>query len=123
MVCILLVEDNETNRDMLQRRLVRKGYEVLVAVDGIEAVDIAQAMKPDIILMDMNLPRLDGWAATRRIRANESTHAIPVIALTANALLEDRQKAIEAGCDSYETKPVDMVRLLDQIETLVGNQG
>ncbi len=121
MARILLVEDNETNRDMLQRRLSRKGHEVAVAVDGLEAIDAARNTHPDIILMDMNLPRLDGWEATRQIRATEATRSIPIIALTANALLEDRQKAMDAGCDGYETKPVDMARLLGQIEILTGN--
>jgi CheY-like chemotaxis protein len=119
MTKILLVEDNETNRDMLRRRLERKGYAVTVAIDGAEGVAKTQADRPDIILMDLNLPILDGWEATRQIKANPQTQSIPVIALTANALAGDREKAIAAGCDEYDTKPVDFNRLLGKIDALV----
>ncbi len=116
---ILLVEDNEDNRDMLSRRLVRKGYDVALANDGGEGVAQAVAEKPDLILMDMSLPVLDGWEATRRIKADPRTRAIPVIALTAHAMSDDRDKAVAAGCDEYDTKPVDLPRLLGKIETLL----
>jgi CheY-like chemotaxis protein len=119
MIKILLVEDNETNRDMLRRRLERKGYDVIVAIDGGEGVAKAQADHPDIVLMDLNLPVLDGWEATRQIKANPQIQAIPVIALTANALNGDREKALAAGCDEYDTKPVDFNRLLGKINALV----
>jgi CheY-like chemotaxis protein len=112
---ILLVEDNEMNRDMLSRRLIRKGYEVVMALDGQQAVEAAGAQKPDLILMDMSLPVIDGWEATRQIKAAPETRAIPVIALTAHAMSDDREKALEAGCDDYDTKPVDLPRLLDKI--------
>ena len=120
MARILLVEDNEMNRDMLSRRLVRRGYEVVIAVDGAEGVDIATAQKPDLILMDMSLPVMDGWEATRRLKAAEDTAAIPVIALTAHAMDSDREKAMAAGCDDYDTKPVELDRLLGKIEQLLG---
>jgi CheY-like chemotaxis protein len=116
---ILLVEDNEMNRDMLSRRLVRKGYEVVVAVDGQAGVDMAGSESPDIILMDMSLPVMDGWEATRRIKGEAATGAIPVIALTAHAMANDREKALEAGCDDYDTKPIDLPRLLGKIEGLI----
>jgi two-component system cell cycle response regulator DivK len=116
---ILLVEDNEMNRDMLSRRLVRNGYEVLIAIDGQQGVDMALAERPDLILMDMSLPVIDGWEATRRVRANDSTRRIPVIALTAHAMAGDREKAMEAGCDDYDTKPVEMARLLGKITALL----
>jgi two-component system cell cycle response regulator DivK len=116
---ILLVEDNEMNRDMLSRRLIRKGYEVVMAFDGQQAVEAAGAQKPDLILMDMSLPVIDGWEATRRIKATPETHAIPVIALTAHAMSDDREKALQAGCDDYDTKPVDLPRLLDKITGLL----
>ncbi|HQT42931.1 MAG TPA: response regulator [Halothiobacillus sp.] len=119
MARILLVEDNEMNRDMLSRRLVRRGYEVLLAVDGAEAIETAQAHQPDLILMDMSLPVLDGWEATRALRANATTHRIPVIALTAHAMEGERSKALEAGCDDFDTKPVELPRLLDKIERLL----
>ena len=119
MTKILVVEDNETNRDMLSRRLARKGYEVLIAVDGAEGVAMAKAQAPDMILMDMSLPVLDGWEATRQIKAAQDTHAIPVIALTAHAMAGDREKALNAGCDEYETKPVEFQRLLSKIESLL----
>lgn len=116
---ILLVEDNELNRDMLSRRLERKGYEVVLAVDGGEGVAMAGTEQPDIILMDMSLPVLDGWEATRQIKRNPSTAHVPVIALTAHAMSGDREQAITAGCDDYDTKPVELPRLLDKIETLL----
>ena len=116
---ILLVEDNEMNRDMLSRRLVRNGYDVSIAVDGQQGVDMAASEQPDLILMDMSLPVIDGWEATRRVRANETTRKIPVIALTAHAMAGDREKAIEAGCDDYDTKPVEIARLLGKIAALL----
>jgi CheY-like chemotaxis protein len=116
---ILLVEDNEMNRDMLSRRLARNGYEVFIAVDGQEGTEKAASQQPDLILMDMSLPIIDGWEATRRIRSNEATRRIPVIALTAHAMAGDREKAIEAGCDDYDTKPVEISRLLGKIATLL----
>jgi CheY-like chemotaxis protein len=117
---ILLVEDNEMNRDMLSRRLSRRGYTVLMAEDGQKAVTMAQAERPDLILMDMSLPVLDGWEATRQIKAGPDTGRIPVIALTAHAMSEDRGRALEAGCDDYDTKPVELRRLLGKIEGLLG---
>ena len=119
MVKILLVEDNEMNRDMLSRRLVRNGYEVSIAIDGQQGVDMALAQPPDLILMDMSLPIIDGWEATRRIRANDATRKIPVIALTAHAMAGDREKAMEAGCDDYDTKPVEITRLLGKMAGLL----
>jgi len=116
---ILLVEDNETNRDMLSRRLIRKGFEVIMAEDGEQAVRMASAENPDLILMDMSLPVIDGWEATRRVKAAESTRSIPVIALTAHAMAGDREKALEAGCDDYDTKPIELPRLLDKIQGLL----
>lgn len=116
---ILLVEDNEMNRDMLSRRLVRRGYEVLIAVDGQMGIDMAQVEAPDLILMDMSLPVMDGWEATRTLKASDVTRHIPVIALTAHAMSTDREKAIEAGCDDYDTKPIDLPRLLAKMETLI----
>lgn len=117
---VLLVEDNEMNRDMLSRRLIRRGFEVLLAVDGEQGVTTAEQEKPDIILMDMSLPVLDGWEATRRLKAGDTTRGIPVIALTAHAMSGDRDKAIEAGCDDYDTKPIELTRLLDKIGRLLG---
>jgi two-component system, cell cycle response regulator DivK len=114
---ILLVEDNEMNRDMLSRRLQKKGYEVVMALDGLEGVRMAASEKPDLILLDMSLPEIDGWEATRRIRA-EGGQA-PIIALTAHAMSGDREKALEAGCDDYDTKPVELARLLEKIEALL----
>lgn len=120
---ILLVEDDEMSRDMLSRRLQRKGYDVLVARDGEEAVAMARAELPDLILMDMGLPVLDGWEATRRIKGMEETELIPIIALTSHAMSGDRKKTLQAGCDEYETKPVDLDRLLRKIRALVESEG
>ena len=122
MTTILVIEDNETNRDMLSRRLARKGYEVLIAVDGVEGVAVARAKAPDLILMDMSLPILDGWKATRRLKANPATRTIPVIALTAHAMAGDREKALAAGCDDYDTKPIEFTRLFGKIQTLLGQK-
>ena len=122
MAKILLVEDNEMNRDMLSRRLERRGYEVVIAVDGAEGVDKARTEAPALILMDMSLPVVDGWDATRRIKAEPTTRAIPVIALTAHAMSGDREKAVEAGCDDFDTKPVDLARLLGKIEALLARK-
>ena len=119
MAKILLVEDNELNRDMLSRRLARKGYEVLLAEDGAKGVAAAAAERPDLVLMDMSLPVLDGWEATRRLKADPGTRAIPVIALTAHAMSTDRERAVEAGCDDYDTKPIELPRLLEKIERLL----
>jgi CheY-like chemotaxis protein len=116
---VLLVEDNELNRDMLSRRLVRRGFEVVTAVDGEAAIQQTKEIKPDLILMDMGLPGLNGWDATRRIKANPDTHAIPVIALTAHALKADREQALAAGCDAFETKPVELEQLLTTIRNLL----
>lgn len=116
---ILLVEDNEMNRDMLSRRLVRKGYDVFIAVDGRQGVELAVSELPDLILMDMSLPVMDGWTATMAIRENLATAAIPVIALTAHAMSGDRENALAAGCDDYDTKPVDLPRLLQKMEALL----
>lgn len=116
---ILLVEDNEMNRDMLSRRLERKGHQVLIAVDGQQGIAMAQAEAPDLILMDMSLPVLDGWAATRQIKATLQTQSIPIIALTAHAMAGDQRKCLEAGCDDYDTKPVDFTRLLGKIQALL----
>ena len=117
---ILLVEDNEMNRDMLTRRLERKGFEVVIAVDGQAGVNMAASELPDLILMDLSLPVIDGWEATRQIKADSVTQSIPVIALTAHAMAGDEQKALEAGCDDYDTKPVDLKRLLGKIGNLLG---
>ena len=119
MARILLVEDNEHNRDMLSRRLARKGHEVLIAVDGKEAVASALAEKPELILMDMSLPIMDGWEATRAIRAAEGASHVPIIALTAHAMEEDRKKALEAGCDDFGTKPVQFEDLLQKMDALL----
>jgi CheY-like chemotaxis protein len=116
---ILLVEDNEMNRDMLSRRLGKKGYEVVIAVDGQQGLDLAKSQAPDLILMDMSLPVVDGWEATRRLKADSATGQIPIIALTAHAMTGDRDKALEAGCDDYDTKPVELARLLEKIQTLL----
>jgi CheY-like chemotaxis protein len=116
---ILLVEDNEMNRDMLSRRLTRNGFEIVMAVDGGQGVAMAASEKPDLILMDMSLPVMDGWEATRRVKADAATSAIPVIALTAHALVEDRERAKAAGCDDFDTKPVELPRLLEKINRLL----
>jgi CheY-like chemotaxis protein len=123
MVKILLVEDNEMNRDMLSRRLARRGYEVVIAKDGQEGLDLAGSSSPDLILMDMSLPSVDGWEATRRIKADVSTAAIPVIALTAHAMSGDREQALKAGCDDYDTKPIEFERLLEKVITQLGRAG
>lgn len=115
---ILLVEDNEMNRDMLSRRLARRGHLLVTAVDGRAAVDAALAERPDVVLMDMGLPVMDGWEAARRIKADARTASIPVIALTAHAMAEDRERALAAGCDEFDTKPVDLERLLGKIEAV-----
>ena len=116
---ILLVEDNEMNRDMLSRRLVRRGYEVVIAEDGQQGVEMAVSEKPDLILMDMSLPVMDGWDATRTLKASEEMRKIPVIALTAHAMAQDREKALGAGCDDYDTKPIELPRLIKKIEDLL----
>ncbi len=116
---LLLVEDHEMNRDMLSRRLLRRGYEIVMAVDGGQGVEMASSELPDLILMDMSLPVIDGWEATRRIKAAEATRHIPIIGLTAHAMAGDREKAIEAGCNDYDTKPVELDRLIAKIEALL----
>ena len=116
MAKILLVEDNEMNRDMLSRRLMKKGYELVMALDGEQALEMAHTEAPDLILMDISLPGLDGWEATRRLKARPETQAIPIIALTAHAMAGDREKCLEAGCDDYDTKPVEFPRLLEKIQ-------
>jgi CheY-like chemotaxis protein len=120
---ILLIEDNEMNRDMLSRRLVRGGYEVIIAEDGARGVAMATSDRPDLILMDMSLPVIDGWEATRRIKADPETSGIPVIALTAHAMSGDREKALAAGCNDYDTKPVDLPRLLAKMDALLAANG
>jgi two-component system, cell cycle response regulator DivK len=119
MTKVLLVEDNEMNRDMLSRRLTRRGFQVVCAVDGQQGVDLARSENPDIILMDMSLPVLDGWEATRRIKSDDNTRNVLLIGLSSHAMSGDREKAIEAGCDDYDTKPVDLDRLLEKIEHLL----
>jgi two-component system cell cycle response regulator DivK len=119
MAKILLVEDNEMNRDMLARRLERRGYQVVIAIDGDQGVRLAQEEAPDLILMDMSLPVLDGWEATRQLKAVPVTQAIPIIALTAHAMSGDREKALEAGCNDYDSKPIEFPRLLGKIEALL----
>ncbi len=116
----LLVEDNEMNRDMLSRRLKKRGFDVVMAIDGQQGVDLANAEAPDIILLDMSLPVMDGWTAARQFKSNSSTKDLPIIALTAHAMSGDREKAMEAGCNDYDTKPVDFKRLLEKINALVG---
>ncbi len=123
MTTILLVEDNELNRDMLSRRLARQGYQVVQAVDGGEAIARARDSAPDLILMDLSLPVIDGWEATRRLKADEATRRIPVIALTAHAMAGDREQAMAAGCDDFDTKPVELSRLLEKIAALLGLSG
>ncbi len=116
---ILIVEDNEMNRDMLSRRLQRRGYDICVAIDGQQGLESARTLLPDLILMDLSLPRMDGWEATRLLKSEASTSRIPIIALTAHAMLSDRDKAFAAGCDEYDTKPVEFNRLLGKIESLL----
>jgi CheY-like chemotaxis protein len=123
MAKILLVEDNEMNRDMLSRRLERKGYEVELAVDGRQGVDKAKTLAYDLVLMDMSLPEIDGWEATRELRSDPATKSLPIIALTAHAMSGDREKALEAGCDDYDTKPIELSRLLGKMEALLGRAG
>jgi two-component system cell cycle response regulator DivK len=120
MTKVLLVEDNEMNRDMLSRRLIRRGYQVVFAMDGQQGIDLARSERPDVILMDMSLPIVDGWEASRRLKADDATRSVPVIGLTAHAMNGDREKAIEAGCDDYDTKPVELDRLIGKIERLLG---
>jgi len=120
MTKILLVEDNEMNLDMLSRRLERRGYDVIIAVDGAQGVDMAQSDSPDLILMDMSLPVMDGWEATRRLKADGNTQHIPIIALTAHAIAGDRERCLAAGCDEYESKPVKFPRLLAKIQEMLG---
>jgi two-component system cell cycle response regulator DivK len=119
---ILLVEDNAMNRDMLSRRLARKGYEVAIAIDGQQGIDMARSETPDLILMDMSLPVVDGWEATRQLKSAPETQSIPVIALTAHAMAGDREKAVEAGCNDYDIKPIELPRLLEKIEALLGGK-
>ena len=119
MTKILLVEDNQMNRDMLSRRLARKGYEVVIAIDGQQGIEMARSETPDLILMDMSLPVLDGWEATRQLKTAPETQAIPVIALTAHAMAGDREKAVAVGCNDYDTKPIELPRLLEKIEALL----
>ena len=119
MARILLVEDNEMNRDMLSRRLARRGFEVLIAENGQSGVELTVSERPDLVLMDMSLPVMDGWEATRRLKADPDTSAIPIIALTAHAMASDREMALEAGCDDYDSKPVDLSRLVRKIEQLL----
>jgi two-component system, cell cycle response regulator DivK len=123
MAKILLVEDNEMNRDMLSRRLVRRGYEVVMATDGQQGVDMSRTEKPDLILLDMSLPVIDGWEAARRIKEDDQTKEIPLIALTAHAMAGDREKTLAAGCDDYDTKPVELPRLLGKIQALLEKRG
>ncbi len=123
MTKILLVEDNEMNRDMLSRRLLRRGYSVVMAEDGRQGIALAEKETPDVILMDMSLPVIDGWDAARQLKASAATQGIPIIALTAHAMSGDREKAIEAGCDDYDTKPVDFARLVVKIELLLQKKG
>ena len=117
---ILLVEDNEMNRDMLSRRLLKQGFEMVIAVDGEQAIDLARSESPDLILMDISLPGLDGWEATRRLKAGPETRSIPIIALTAHAMAGDREKSLAAGCNDYDTKPIDFRRLVEKIQSLLG---
>jgi two-component system, cell cycle response regulator DivK len=120
---VLLVEDNEMNRDMLSRRLARRGFEVVVAEDGERGVAAAREAQPDLILMDMSLPVLDGWEASRRLKADETTSRIPIIALTAHAMAGDRDRALEAGCEDYDTKPIELARLLEKMDRVLGSHG
>jgi CheY-like chemotaxis protein len=118
---ILLVEDNEMNRDMLSRRLERKGFVMILAVDGDEGISLARMESPDLILMDMSLPGTDGWQASKILKSNPDTRAIPILGLSAHAMEAERQKALQAGCDDYDTKPIDMDRLLRKINALLSN--
>jgi two-component system cell cycle response regulator DivK len=120
---ILLVEDNEMSRDMLSRRLERKGYQVVIAVDGSQGIAMAQGEMPDLILMDLDLPVVDGWQAAQQLKSAPATQAIPIIALTAHAMTGDREKALQAGCNDYDTKPIEFARLLEKIQALLGGQG
>ncbi len=122
MAKILIVEDNEMNRDMLSRRLERKGYQIVMAVDGGQGVSMARTEAPDLILMDMSLPVLDGWEATRQLKADPATNPIPIIGLTAHAMAGDREKCMEAGCNDYDTKPIELPRLLEKIQTHLANR-
>ena len=123
MTKILLVEDNELNRDMLARRLKRKGFEVVNAVDGHEGVEMAHSESPELILMDISLPVMDGWEAARKIKNSPTTRSTPIIALTAHAMVGDREKSLQAGCDDYDTKPIEFKRLLDKIDAALSNKG
>ena len=123
MVKVLLVEDNEMNRDMLSRRLVKRGYEVVMAVDGQKGIDMAVSEKPDIILLDMSLPIVDGWDAAKQIKSNDASKGVPLIALTAHAMASDRERALSAGCDEFDTKPVELPRLLGKMEALLSAKG
>jgi CheY-like chemotaxis protein len=123
MTKILLVEDNEMNRDMLSRRLVRNGFDIVMAVNGQEVLDLASSENPDLILLDMSLTVIDGWEAARRLKADAATAKIPVIALTAHAIVQDKEKALAAGCDDFDTKPVELPRLLEKINSLLQNGG
>lgn len=116
---VLLVEDNEANADMLSRRLTRQGFEVRLATDGLQAVEQALRERPDLILMDISLPKIDGWEATRRLKADAATAGVPIVALTAHAMVADRRKCLDAGCDEFETKPIDLKRLLEKMQTLL----
>ena len=121
MAKLLLVEDNEMNRDMLSRRLIRRGFEVILAEDGEQGVAMAREALPDLILMDMSLPVLDGWEATRRLKADDATRSIPIVALTAHAMSGDRDKALAVGCEDYDTKPIELPRLLEKIDRILGS--
>ncbi len=123
MVKVLLVEDNEMNRDMLSRRLTKRGYEVVMAIDGQQGVDMAVSEKPHIILLDMSLPVVDGWEAAQQIKANEASKGVPLVALTAHAMASDRERAMSAGCDDFDTKPVELPRLLSKMEALLTAKG
>jgi CheY-like chemotaxis protein len=122
MAKVLLVEDNEMNRDILSRRLSRRGYVVVFAMDGVQGIEMARSEKPDIILMDLSLPVMDGWEATRHVKADQALRHVPVIGLTAHAMSGDREKALAAGCDEYDTKPVEIDRLIEKIERLLGER-
>ena len=123
MAKVLLIEDNEMNRDMLSRRLIKRGYEVVMAIDGQQGIDMAASEKPDIILLDMSLPVVDGWEAAKQIKANPASAGAPLIALTAHAMAADRERAMSAGCDDFDTKPVELPRLLGKMETLLKARG